>query len=66
MAKALLGYVGPDPRAVSRQASENLLLRQRVADLEAVVLRLQAQNDALAAAVSTQDLLTLDQSMQPA
>ncbi len=66
MAKALLGYVGPDPRAVPRLASENRLLRQRVADLEAVVLRLQAQNDALAAAVSTHDLLTLDESMQPA
>lgn len=66
MAKALLGHVGPDPRAVSRVASENRLLRQRVTDLEAVVLRLQAQNDALAAAVSTRDLLTLDESMQPA
>jgi hypothetical protein len=66
MAKALLGYVGPDPRAVSRLASENRLLRQRVADLEAVLIRVQAQNDALAAAVSTQDLLTLDESMQPA
>ncbi|MEP6817768.1 MAG: hypothetical protein ABI873_19695 [Marmoricola sp.] len=66
MAKALLGYVGPDPRAVYRLASENRLLHQRVVDLEAVVLRLQAQNDALAAAVSSQDLLTLDESMQPA
>lgn len=66
MAKALLGYIGPDPRAVSRLASENRLLCQRVTDLEGVVLRLQAENDALAAAVSTQDLLTLDESMQPA
>lgn len=66
MAKALLGYVGPDPRAVSRLTSENVLLRRRVADLESVVFRLQAENDALAAAVSRQDLLTLDESMQPA
>jgi hypothetical protein len=50
MAKALLGYAtGSDPRALNRLASENRLLRQRVADLEAVVLRLQTENDALAA-----------------
>jgi hypothetical protein len=50
MAKALLGYAtGSDPRALNRLASENRLLRQRVADLEAVVLRLQKENDALAA-----------------
>jgi hypothetical protein len=50
MAKALLGYAtGSDPRALNRLASENRLLRQRVADLEAVVLRLQNENDALAA-----------------
>ncbi|MDQ6642701.1 MAG: hypothetical protein M3Y66_09435 [Actinomycetota bacterium] len=66
MAKALLGYVGPDPRAVSRLTSENRLLRQRVADLEADVLRLRAENDVLTAAVSSRDLLTLDESMQPA
>jgi hypothetical protein len=54
MAKALLGYAtgyptAGDPRAAQRLASENRLLRQRVADLEAVVLRLQSENDALAA-----------------
>jgi hypothetical protein len=50
MAKALLGYAtGSDPRATHRLATENRLLRQRVADLEAVVLRLQNENDALAA-----------------
>lgn len=49
MAKALLGYAtGPDPRLATRLSSENRLLRQRVADLEDVVLRLQQENDALA------------------
>lgn len=50
MAKALLGYAtGSDPRAATRLAADNRLLRQRVADLEQVVIRLQAENDALAA-----------------
>ncbi|MCW2712918.1 MAG: hypothetical protein JWQ67_424 [Marmoricola sp.] len=50
MAKALLGYsIGPDPRVANRLAAENRLLRQRVADLEETVLRLQNENDALAA-----------------
>ncbi|MEV7012771.1 hypothetical protein [Streptosporangium sp. NPDC051022] len=46
MAKALLGHVGgPDPRMVS----EMRRLQQRVRDLEAELIRLQAQNDELAA-----------------
>jgi hypothetical protein len=50
MAKALLGYsVGSDPRVVYRLSSENRILRQRVADLEDMTLRLQNENDALAA-----------------
>jgi len=59
MAKALLGYAtGSDPRASVRLASENRLLRQRVTDLEEVVLRLQQENDALAAlATATEDVL---------
>jgi hypothetical protein len=65
MAKALLGHMGTDPRIVARLASENRLLRQRVTDLENHVIRLQAENDALAA-VSSHELLTLDESMQPA
>jgi len=49
MAKALLGYMGgTDPRVTARLASENKLLRQRIADLEAAHLRLQMENDALA------------------
>jgi hypothetical protein len=52
MAKALLGYstgTGTDPRVVQRMALENRTLRQRVTDLEDMVLRLQRENDALAA-----------------
>ncbi len=65
MAKALLGYLSStDPRA-AELASQNRRLRQQVADLEAHVLRLQAENDALAAAVHDSPLLTLDESMQP-
>jgi len=44
MAKALLGYVGgPDPRLVT----EVRRLQRRVVDLEAEVLRLQAENESL-------------------
>ena len=55
MAKALLGYVGGDTRLVE----ENRRLRRRVGDLEAVVLRLQAENDALAARLRGSDLLVV-------
>ena len=66
MAKALVGYMNTtDPRVVAHLASQNRRLRQRVADLEAHVLRLQAENDALAATVSDQ-LLTVADQMQPA
>ncbi|MFL6024994.1 MAG: hypothetical protein ACJ72O_16760 [Marmoricola sp.] len=53
MAKALLGYMGgTDPRVTARLARENQLLRQRIADLEAVTVGLQKENDALASMVS--------------
>ena len=67
MAKALLGYMSStDPRALAQLMAENRRLRQRVADLEAHVLRLQAENDSLAAVAAQSELLTLDESMQPA
>jgi hypothetical protein len=53
MAKALLGYVGGD----SRLLDENQRLRRRIADLQSVVLRLQAENDSLAAQLHEGDLL---------
>jgi len=53
MAKALLGYAtGTDPRVAHRLAGENRVLRQRIADLEEMVLRLQHENDALASVAS--------------
>lgn len=62
MAKALYGHVGgPDPRMVS----EVRRLQQRVRDLEAELVRLQAQNDALAAQVR-EDMLTISADREPA
>ena len=53
MAKALLGHVGgPDPRMVN----EMRRLQQRVRDLEAELVRLQEEKDALAVE-ATHDLL---------
>ncbi|HEX4978213.1 MAG TPA: hypothetical protein VFV40_10155 [Nocardioides sp.] len=61
MAKALLGYMSStDPRVLAQLVAENRRLRQRVSDLEAHVLRLQAENDSLAAAVHDEPLLTLE------
>ena len=50
MAKALLGHVNSDVRTTAVLAVENRRMRRRVEDLEALVLRLQAENDRLAAA----------------
>ena len=50
MAKALLGHVNSDARTTAVLTVENRRLRRRVDDLEALVLRLQAENDRLAAA----------------
>ena len=55
MAKALLSYVGGDNRLLD----DNRRLRRRVADLEAIVLRLQAENDTLHAQVHQGELLTV-------
>ena len=67
MAKALLGYMSStDPRALAQLMADNRRLTRHVADLEALVLRLQAENDRLAAATSETPLLSLDESMQPA
>lgn len=67
MAKALLGYMSStDPRALAHLMAENRRLRRQVADLEAHVLRLAAENDSLAAAAAEAQLLNFDESMQPA
>lgn len=49
MAKALIGHL-PSDHTSSRLLAENARLRARILDLEALVLRLQAHNDELAAA----------------
>lgn len=65
MAKALVGYMNAtDPRVVAHLVSENRRLRRRVEDLEAQLLRSQAESDALAASVSG-ELLTVPDQMQP-
>ena len=58
MAKALLGYVGgSDPRLLA----EMRRLQQRVQDLESELVRIQAENDALAAGDGHEDdVLVLD------
>jgi len=58
MSKALFGHVGgPDPRMVS----EMRRLQQRVRDLEAELVRLQGENDVLAAGLThEEDVLVLE------
>jgi regulator of replication initiation timing len=57
MAKALFGHVGgPDPRMVS----EMRRLQQRVRDLEAELVRLQEENDALTVETAHEDMLVPD------
>lgn len=69
MAKALIGYLNSDLRTPPRLTSDNARLRARVADLEALVLRLQEDNDTLAADVAKLEARSLDEHlsrMQPA
>lgn len=65
MAKALMGHLHSDLRDAATLSSENRRLRARVRDLEALVLRLQAENDRLAAAARTDAPLALE-DLQPA
>jgi hypothetical protein len=64
MAKALIGYMNSDPRNPARLTVENTRLRARVAELEALVLRLSQENDVLAAAQAALDLELETQAMQ--
>ncbi len=69
MAKALIGYLNRDLRTPPRLASDNARLRARVAELESLVLRLQEDNDTLAADVARLEARSLDEHlsrMQPA
>ena len=56
MAKALMGHVHQDGRTTTVLVVENNRLRRRVEDLETLVLRLQADNDRLAAAARDAEL----------
>ena len=63
MAKALMGHVGgPDPRAFM----EMRRLHERVRSLEAEILRLRTENDALAATVTDAHLISLEGAKEPA
>ena len=53
MAKALLGHIGGTDL---RMVAEMRRLQQRVRDLEDQLVRVQAENDSLAAAVQTASL----------
>ena len=63
MAKALIGHLDVGQRSSVALTAENQRLRHRVADLEALVLRLQADNDRLSAAV--RDAREVAEEMQP-
>src|SRR4051794_3231038 len=63
MAKALLGHVGgPDPRMVA----EMRRLQQRVRDLEAELVRLQSENDTLAAVADNEVMALSANDREPA
>ena len=67
MAKALLGHVNSDVRTTAVLAVENRRLRRRVEDLEALTLRLQADNDRLAAAErDSRETARVAEDLQPA
>ena len=57
MAKALLGHLGGTDLRVVAEVGR---LRARIGDLESQLMRLQAENDALAAELHRDDLITLD------
>ena len=67
MAKALLGHLNSDVRTSAVLTVENRRLRRRVEDLAGLVLRLQADNDRLAAAErDASEAVRVAESLQPA
>lgn len=65
MAKALLGYMSSDLHSAQRLATENRRLRERIVDLEALIVRLQDENDQLTTA-HAEALLEPIEEMLPA
>lgn len=57
MAKALLGHMGGADAALHVEIHR---LRRRVSDLESALMRQQAENDRLVAALQHGELLTLE------
>jgi hypothetical protein len=56
MAKALFGHIGgPDPRMVNQLR----MMQRRIDELEAELMRVRAENDALAAELHRDELLTV-------
>jgi hypothetical protein len=64
MAKALIGFMSSGPQITAQLVEDNRRLRERLSDLEALILRLEEENEALRAAPDTL-LLALDASPQP-
>jgi hypothetical protein len=64
MAKALMGHVTTELHSTTALVVANRRLRRRVEDLETMVLRLQAENDRLSAAV--RDDARAVEDLQPA
>lgn len=62
MAKALIGYLNSDLRD-PRLSADNARLRGRVAELEALVLRLSEENDRLVARAA--ELIDTAAQLQP-
>ena len=60
LATALMGHVHHDGRTTTVLVVDNNRLRRRVEDLETLVLRLQADNDRLAAAARDEQLKVED------
>jgi hypothetical protein len=65
MAKALIGHLAGDPHATARLATDNRRLRQRIDELENLVLRLQAEHHQLEARLEGART-ALDPEMLPA
>lgn len=66
MAKALIGHLPAEQRAMTRVLADNHRLRRRVEDLEALVGRLQQDNDRLTALQAAALLEDADLAPEPA